>query len=112
LKKEFEENSQRFGGACVDTGWAHTAGHDPIQWVLKYPERIAAFHLRNQIGTTPTEDLLFGEINIPMLFDILRDIRYTGWMGMELWLTQKTIPQRSMIENVNRSIQFLKGLET
>lgn len=65
-------------GLCVDTGWAHTAGHDPIQWVLNYPERISAFHLRNQFGTTPTEDLLDGEINIPMLFGILRDIRYTG----------------------------------
>lgn len=97
-------------GLCVDTGWAHTAGHDPIQWVLKYPERITAFHLRNQIGTTPTEDLLDGEINIPLLFGILRDIRYTGWMGLELWLTQKTNPQRSMIENVNRSIQYLKSL--
>ncbi len=97
-------------GLCVDTGWAHTAGHDPIDWVLRYPERITALHLRNQIGSTPTEDLLEGEIDINKLIRILNDNQYCGWMGLELWHPQKTNPQRSMIEDVKRSIQYLKSL--
>lgn len=97
-------------GLCVDTGWAHTAGHDPLEWMLQYPDRITALHLRNQFGSTPAEDLLEGDIDMSRLIGILQKIGYSGWIGMELWHPPKTNPQRSMLEDVQRSVQYLKNL--
>lgn len=95
-------------GLCIDTGWAHTAGCDPVAWVRKYPQRVYAFHLRNQIGDIPTEDLIDGEIDMRGLIGVLAEIGYKGWLALELWHREDTHPQRTMIEDTKRSIDALK----
>lgn len=97
-------------GLCVDTGWAHVAGCDPVKWIRSYPERIAAFHLRNQIGSIPTEDVLEGEIDMSDLIAALAEIRYKGWLTFELWHREDNHPQRTMTEDTRRSIDGLKRL--
>ncbi|MBW7452750.1 sugar phosphate isomerase/epimerase, partial [Paenibacillus sepulcri] len=95
-------------GLCVDTGWAHAAGYDPIEWIRTYPERIDAFHLRNQRGRTPTEDLLEGDIDMEKLLQALSDIGYNGWLAFELLHNEENPPVRTMAEDVRRSVEFLK----
>ncbi|MCQ6562641.1 sugar phosphate isomerase/epimerase family protein [Paenibacillus mendelii] len=95
-------------GLCVDTGWAHVAGADPIEWIRTYPERIYAFHLRNQMGRIPTEDLLEGEIDMAKLARALTDIGYSGWLAFELLHNEENRPVRTMIEDVRRSVDYLK----
>jgi sugar phosphate isomerase/epimerase len=97
-------------GLCVDTGWAYVAGCDPAQWVRAYPDRVFAFHLRNQNGDIPTEDLLEGEIDLKALLSCPEISGYNGWMALELWHPQQTKPVRSMTEDVQRSLNFLKRL--
>ncbi|UVI31275.1 sugar phosphate isomerase/epimerase family protein [Paenibacillus spongiae] len=97
-------------GLCVDTGWAHVAGYDPIEWIRTYPERIYAFHLRNQAGRIPTEDLLEGEIDMPKLVQALKDIGYNGWLAFELLHSEENRPVRTMVEDVRRSVDYLKSL--
>ncbi|WP_274650811.1 sugar phosphate isomerase/epimerase family protein [Paenibacillus humicola] len=97
-------------GLCVDTGWAHVAGCDPVDWVRTYPERIRAVHLRNQRGTVPAEDLTEGEIDLRAFAGALGAADYSGWMALELWHPQETKPLRSMEEDVRRSIAYLKSL--
>jgi len=95
-------------GLCVDTGWAHVAQHDPLDWFRAYPDRIAYLHLRNQRGAVPTEDLLEGDLDIPALLDALPD--YRGWLTLELWHPDTMTPQRSLAEDTRRSVDYLRSL--
>jgi inosose dehydratase len=97
-------------GLCVDTGWAHTAGCDPARWILGYPQRVVAVHFRNQHGPVPAEDLLEGEVDVRAVVEALREIGYEGWLALELWHREDTRATRTMIEDVRRSIGYLKEL--
>jgi sugar phosphate isomerase/epimerase len=99
-----------FVGLCIDAGWAHVAGCDPVEWVRRWPERIAAFHLRNQRGRVPAEDLLEGDIDFAALLQAAADADYRGWLALELWHPAETAPVRSMTEDVQRSIAYLQTL--
>lgn len=104
------EHSAPGVGLCVDTGWAHTSGHDPLAWIRTYPRRVLAVHLRNQRGAVPAEDLLEGELDVPAIVAALLDSGYRGWLSMELWHPAATAAQRSMVEDVRRSVTYLRGL--
>lgn len=97
-------------GLCVDTGWAHVAQCDPVAWATLHPDRIFAVHLRNQRGDVPTEDLLQGDIDMRAFVGALETAGYNGWLTLELWHPQETQPVRSMVEDVRRSIDYLRGL--
>ncbi|HET7629470.1 MAG TPA: sugar phosphate isomerase/epimerase family protein [Bacillales bacterium] len=97
-------------GLCVDIGWAHAAGCDPLAWARAHADRIFAFHFRNQVGVTPTEDLLEGEIDIAALMALPELNAYEGWLSLELWHPQSMQPKRTMTEDVRRSIRHLKTL--
>lgn len=95
-------------GLCVDTGWALVSGCDPLDWVRRYPERIHALHLRNQHGPVPSEDLLEGDMDMAQFLRSLADLGYRGWLAMELWHPPATAPQRSMLEDARRSVNFVR----
>lgn len=97
-------------GLCVDTAWATVAGCDPIAWIRDYPERIHYFHLRNQAGQMPAEDLLEGSIDFLELIRSVKENGYEGWLALELWHPPGMEPARSMIEDVRRSKMFLQEL--
>lgn len=97
-------------GLCIDTGWAHVAGCNPIEWVTDYPDRVFAFHLRNQRGHVPTEDLLEGDINFVSLLNSAAAAKYNGWLALELWHPQSTQPVRTMTEDVERSLDYLRHI--
>jgi len=97
-------------GLCVDTGWAHVAQCDPVAWVMRYPERIFAVHLRNQRGDIPTEDLIEGDIDMPAFVGSLETAGYSGWLTLELWHPPETRPVRTMVEDVRRSVDYLRCL--
>jgi sugar phosphate isomerase/epimerase len=104
------EHSAPAVGLCVDTGWAHVSGHDPLTWIRGYPQRAFAVHLRNQRGTTPAEDLLEGDLDVAAIVAALLEGGYDGWLSMELWHPAATAPQRTMVEDVRRSVAFLRRL--
>ncbi|WP_223591758.1 sugar phosphate isomerase/epimerase family protein [Neobacillus bataviensis] len=97
-------------GLCVDTGWAHVSGCNPIEWIKNYPDRIDAFHFRNQNGNVPTEDLLEGDIDFASVLNAAAAAHYEGWLALELWHPVQTRPVRTMTEDVLRSIDYLKSL--
>lgn len=97
-------------GLCLDTGWAYVAGCDPVQWMRDHPERIRSFHLRNHRGTVPTEDLLDGDVDIPGLLQAAAAAGYEGWLTLELWHPETMQPDRPMVEDTRRSIDYLRGI--
>lgn len=99
-------------GLCVDTGWSYVSGCNPIEWVNTYPDRIYAFHLRNHQGNVPSEDLLEGDIDFSALMASAASIHYNGWLALELWHPENMQPSRTMSEDVQRSINYLRGFLT
>lgn len=99
-------------GLCVDTGWAFVSGCNPIEWIHTYPDRIYAFHLRNQHGNLPSEDLLDGDIDFSSLMATAAAAHYNGWLALELWHPESIQPRRTMSEDVQRSINYLRGFLT
>ena len=97
-------------GLCVDTGWAHTARCDPLDWIRRYGTRVYALHLRNQRGPVPTADLATGDLSMPALWEALASAGYDGWLGMELWHRKDTGATVSMVEAARGSIALLRGL--
>lgn len=97
-------------GLCVDTGWAHVSGCDPVAWVRQYPERVKAFHLRNQRGRVPAEDVTEGDIDMKAVLLAASEAGYDGWLALELWHPPETRPVRTMTEDVQRSIAYLRSL--
>lgn len=95
-------------GLCIDTGWAHVAGCAPVAWVRDHPQRLRSFHLRNQRGAIPTEDLLDGDIDIAELLRTAAGAGYEGWLTLELWHPQTMAPACTMVQDVRRSIDYLR----
>jgi inosose dehydratase len=95
-------------GLCVDTGWAHHAGHDPLSWIMAHPGRVYAFHFRNERGGIPTEDLREGDIDITSLVKAALARGFDGWLGLELWHPQAMTPRASMAEAVRVSAALLR----
>lgn len=97
-------------GLCIDTGWAHVAGYKSAEWIRKYPDRIHAFHLRNQFGDVPSEGLFEGEINMKEILEAMKDVDFEGWLTLELYYKDDRVPSRTMIEDSKKSIEYLKNL--
>ncbi|MCR8657153.1 sugar phosphate isomerase/epimerase family protein [Paenibacillus endoradicis] len=108
--KAVTEYSSAQVGLCVDTGWALSSDCNPLDWIKKYPKRIYGVHLRNQFGSIPTEDLLEGDISMSEIVNELKACSYSGWLSLELWHRSDVKVNRSMIENYQRSINYLKTL--
>ncbi|MGN6200550.1 sugar phosphate isomerase/epimerase family protein [Humibacter sp.] len=94
-------------GLCIDTGWAMTAGHDPVQWAPEHPSRVFALHLRNQSRNVPTDSLAHGELDVTALLDALPD--YEGWLTLELWHPDTMTPTVGMVEAVRESAALLRA---
>ncbi|REE70568.1 2-keto-myo-inositol dehydratase [Paenibacillus taihuensis] len=94
-------------GLCVDTGWAHVAGMNPVDMLKAYPERIYAFHFRNQFGKVPSEDLSVGEVDMKELLEVASEIGYNGWLTFELLHEEATNAKQTLAEATASSIAFL-----
>lgn len=94
-------------GLCVDTGWAHVAGHDPLDWVSVYPDRIYAVHLRNQAGSVPTEDVHSGDLDMAEFLAHLHQADYDRWLTLELWHPDGMEPTGPYVDAVKRSARWL-----
>jgi inosose dehydratase len=104
------EHSSDEVGLFIDAGWAAFAGHDPIEWVRRYPTRVRGFHLRNMADRLPTESVDEGELDIPALIAAADDAGFTGWLTLELWHPEPLQPSRTMVEDTRRSADYLRGL--
>ncbi|MFC5703981.1 sugar phosphate isomerase/epimerase family protein [Cohnella faecalis] len=94
---------------CIDTGWAHVAGYDPIEWIRTYSDRVSAVHLRNQRGPVPSVQFDEGELNAAQLLSALREIGYSGWLTFELYHMAETMSALSVAEATKRSAAFVEN---
>jgi len=103
------EHADAAVGLCIDTGWALTAGHDPVAWARDHRERVLAVHLRDQRDGIPTEALGEGELDVAGFVHALGD--YDGWLTLELWHPPTMTPRGTMGDAVAAAVRLLRGLE-
>ncbi|SDX13780.1 sugar phosphate isomerase/epimerase [Paenibacillus sp. CF384] len=108
LRAVIEYASQEVG-LCVDTGWAHVAGLNPVELLRTYSDRIYAFHFRNQIGRIYSEDLTVGDIDMKQVLQAASDIGYEGWLTFELVHEEGTGAKGTLAEATATSIAYMKS---
>ncbi|MGF7049940.1 sugar phosphate isomerase/epimerase [Paenibacillus sp. DS2015] len=94
---------------CIDAGWAHVAGFDPIAWIRTYSDRVHAVHLRNQRGPVPSVQFDEGELDAAELLSTLSEIGYSGWLTFELYHLLETSSALSVAEATKRSVAFTEN---
>ncbi len=72
-------------GACLDTGHAHIAGHEPAEYARALGDRLAVLHIHDNDGRGDQHIAPFtGYIDWPAFMAALREIGYRGVLSLEL----------------------------
>jgi sugar phosphate isomerase/epimerase len=79
----FAEIDHPLIGICVDTGHFHSAKVDTIALIKKYSNKIFDVHLKDHIGTQSVA-IGHGEVDLPVIFDTLKEIGYKSTITLEL----------------------------
>jgi len=88
---------------CVDVEWAHRGGQEPLSFLREVGTRLASLHLRNSEGGVWLEDFGAGDIDYEKVADYLKQIRYDGYLVVELAYEKDTKITRPLEENLRLS---------
>ena len=70
-------------GICIDTGHFHGVGVDTIAAIRHFARRIKSVHLKDHLGKVSV-GIGRGEIDLTAVIRVLREIKYTGDLTVEL----------------------------
>lgn len=73
-------------GLCIDIGHTFRIGQDPVAKAKEYKDRLYDVHLKdvNKLGAEGTpQEFGRGIMDLPAFMQCLRDIKYTGIVGLE-----------------------------
>ncbi|MRH99893.1 TIM barrel protein [Kriegella sp. EG-1] len=73
-------------GLCIDLGHTFRLNLDPAEEVKKYQDRLLDVHLKDineQIPEGKPVEIGRGKMNIPSILNALKEIKYTGIVGVE-----------------------------
>ena len=91
---------------CPDADWIRYAKLDMLGLLREAGTRIGDMHLRNSEAGVWTEDLGPGEVDYPAIAKFLREIKYDGFVSVELGQAAETKITRSLEENLRRSREY------
>jgi sugar phosphate isomerase/epimerase len=92
-----------------DIGWLVRAGIDPLDFIRRHSTRLVYFHIRNELpGGKWPEDLTEGIIDYAAIGRLLREIRFSGQVAIELAHDNGFTPKRSNGENFRISRKWLR----
>ena len=88
---------------CVDVDWAVRGGQEPLAFLREVGTRLASLHLRNDQQGVWMEDFGAGDIDYGKVADYLKEIRFSGYLVVELAHEKNTRITRSLEENLRLS---------
>lgn len=106
FKQAFFREESAIAMNC-DVGHLFCVGEDPAQVIRSMPNHIAHVHLED-IGANRVHQHLApgkGAIDFKSIFSALRDIKYTGWLTVELYPYEATAA-----EVARRAFEFLRPI--
>ena len=91
---------------CVDTHWVYRGGQDPMEIVREAGSRLASLHLRNSRDRVWMESFGDGDIDYRPLAAYLKEIRYRGYLVIELAYEKDTRITRPLEEDLRLSREY------
>jgi inosose dehydratase len=93
----FELTDPQYVRAAIDTGHTRLGGGNVVEIVRKYRDRLSYFHFKDSAGEFKRPDfgpnlreLGKGEVDFPSILNILKEIKYSGWINVEQDYTTTT----------------------
>ncbi|MDR1155559.1 MAG: sugar phosphate isomerase/epimerase [Bacteroidales bacterium] len=101
-----ELTDPKYVGMAPDTGHIQLGGGDPLAIIKKYSNRLNYFHLKDVTGVFQRpnfgpnlRELGNGEVDFPGIMNVLKEIRYKGWLNVEQDHTDMT-PEESATQSM------------
>lgn len=88
---------------CIDVDWVERGGQVPLTILRECGHRLRSLHLRNSRNGVWTETFGDGDIDYRPIADYLRQIRFSGYLSIELAYEKGTNPVRSLEEDLRLS---------
>jgi inosose dehydratase len=88
---------------CVDVHWAVRGGQEMMPFIRATGNRLLDMHLRNSKQGVWMEDFGPGDLDYRQVADYLREIKYDGYLVVELAYEKGTQVTRSLTENLRVS---------
>lgn len=95
---------------CLDVDWVARAGLNPLSLIDTAGPRLRSLHLRNRQGGVNQELLADGDIDMARIARLLRQMRYDGFLVVELLYDANTKRQRGLTEDLSRSRWYMQQI--
>ncbi len=95
---------------CVDTDWALRGGEDPVGMMREAGRRLLSLHVRTSHQGVWSEAFDDGEPDHRPIAAYLKQVRYNGYISVELAYEKATKMTRSFEENVRRSREYAEEI--
>lgn len=99
-----------FVGFCIDPDWFKRGGCDPVELTKETGRKIKAVHLRNGKDGVWLETLGPGDVDYEAIAKYLREIKFTGWLSLELAVEPRTKVTRGIVENHRLGREYLESV--
>ncbi|MBI1940563.1 MAG: TIM barrel protein [Acidobacteria bacterium] len=109
-RHQLEHTDPKLVACCVDVHWAFRGGQDPLAFLRETGNRLASVHLRNSRDGVWMEDFGDGDIDYRKVAEYLREMKYNGYLVVELAYEKGTKTTRSLEENLRLSRIYTEGL--
>ena len=91
---------------CVDVHWVFRGGQEPMEILKEAGQRIASLHLRNSVNKVWSESLGDGDVDYRAVAKFLQQIKYKGYLAVELAYEKETNPARPLEEDLKISREY------
>jgi sugar phosphate isomerase/epimerase len=95
---------------CLDVDWATRAGLNPLSLIDTAGPRLRNVHLRNPRMGVNQELLGGGDIDMSRIARLLRQMRYDGFLVVELLYDTNTKRQRGLTEDLSLSRWYMQEI--
>jgi len=112
---QLQHTDPKLVSCCVDVDWAMRGGQEPLAFLREVGGRLASLHLRNDQQGVWMEDFGPGDIDYAKVADYLKEIRFSGYLVVELAYEKATRITRSLEEDLRLSRLYAEkvfGLKT
>jgi len=91
---------------CVDVHWVFRGKQQPMELLKEAGQRIASLHLRNSVNGVWSESLGDGDVDYRAVAKFLQQIKYKGFLAVELAYEKDTNPTRPLEEDLKISREY------
>jgi len=93
-------------GICLDTHWVYRGGDSVMDLLREAGTRIGDVHLRNSAKGIWLEEVADGDVDYAAVAAALKQLRYKGWLTVELAWDPQTQRTRTLVEDLKRSREY------